>query len=321
MCDDPPWRANHPVDFIMENPAPPGKLWFQPFVRTLYDPMHAEPWGKVCAKRLSTFPSESLLFRNAEGVPFPCVRTSTSYCKYGKEYRKNTTFLTSISALALRPVCGGESCCLATRNGGPHPRGVQGCPAAEKNSLPVALVHALLRTFTAKHRAQGRRIFILLDVFSGWGSVAEAASEEHLRANGVLLPDETMLVHTNDLVPTRTDGRADADLDMSKFDLNFLVRLAFLRHATALGRTLGTNLEKFQIGEISLPQLLSIEGIAMLLHCSVPCTTYSKSACTTHRASGQITAKSTLAEKHDGLIDKLTTDLVSLCLLRPPNGP
>lgn len=312
----PKWRVGHSIDCVIENPAQPGRLWYNEEVRKLYDPTPNQPWGPECQARLGNSGDDA--FRD-RAPNTPCTRVTTSYCKYGAAYRKNTTFLTSLSELRLRQQCSSSCPCPALRRGDKHPELVQGCTASKKNSIPQTLVHEVVATFLEKQRAEGRKVFMLVDVFSGWGSVADACSEHQLRAAGVLRADERFFVHTNDIVATRPGVWVDTDLDMSRLDVATLVRFACVRHADALYKL---GVEKVHEPSASLASELAAMGVGVLLHCSVPCTTYSVAAGNAHRNKGDIAPVSDLAKAHDALTARTVASLVEVCSLRQPGaGP
>lgn len=294
----PPARATHPIDFTLENPAPPGKLFFLPAVRALYDEAAHEPWGLATAERLS---------RAVDHRTGPCVRVTTSYCKYGTPYRKNTCLLTSLSALALPPPCAAGAPCAVRQADGQHPLDVQGCSAAMRNSVPAELTRALLRAFVARQRALGRRVFVVADLFSGWGSVATAAAA----AVDLLGADERLFVWTNDIA-RRADHPADQHLDMQRFGVRLALRICLVQLEERL-QAAGVNLPRHRAADLSVA--LDAERVAVLLHCSVPCTTYSTAAGDTHRAAGCIEPTSELARSHDALVRTMVDGLVDVCRL------
>ena len=292
LAPAPSWRVEHAVDFVIENPAHPAGLWYQPSVRQLYDPLADQPFDEACRTRLGS--TDEHLFRD-RAADTPCTRVTTSYCKYGAEYRKHTTLLTSLSNLRLHRPCNWNTPC-AFLVGAKHPAQVQGSAAALKNSVPRALIHALVAEFLCKQRAQGRAQFLLVDVFSGWGSVCAACTEPALRAAGLLRNGERFYTHANDIAQRRSGAAVRTDLDMQRFDLEALMRFAIVANGLVHAE------QRAELG--------------VLLHCSIPCTTYSTAAGGTHRLKGGLAAKSELAAAHDALAARTVASLVKLCRLR-----
>ena len=321
----PRWRVSHPIDFVIENPAPPSKLWYQPFVRKLYDKSADEPWSDECKTRLQTQVDGQDAFRD-QGRLAPCTRVSTSYCKYGANERTHTTLLTSLSQLRPDPICTWECPCPLEGNGEGHTECVQECTASMKNTVPSGITHAVVRAFIEKHRLQKCKVFLLVDVFSGPGSVANACDEAELRKAQVLDEDEHFFVHTNDSVTHRS--WAHADLDMNQFDLEMRIRSAFEHHSEALD-SLGISLNKKPpLSRVfggdaliaDLVETLRTEGVAVLLHCSIPCETYSLAEGGKHRVEGGIEPASELAKAHDALVARTIDELIDLCDLRRPES-
>lgn len=300
----PAHRADSPIDFTLENPAF-GKLWLQDCVRRLYDPDCATPYQPDMRKRLLHKKMEFRLTGQ-----YPCTRLTTTYCQYGLDYAKPTTILTSLSAIGVRPPCCDETLCA---HGGKHLRNVQQCTAPEeRNQIPEELTRVLLEAFVAKQRARGAVAFLVVDVFSGWGSVARAVEA---------CAPETMAVYTNDVVRKRKAGHiTDLDLDMALLQsLDAVLRFAMLSRLEGLG---SAGLEARRLLEASegvppMEEVLRRSGIAVLLHLSFPCTTYSTAGGSTHRAKGDRAAASPLAQQHDTMLEALVGELVALCRLAP----
>ena len=313
---EPEWRSEWPIDFTIENPGR-SKLWLLDCVRALYDPKHSDPWDR---DRLLDVDTQ---FR-VTGL-HPCTKVTTTYCRYGLNYRKPTSILTSIAAFEVSSPCTkNEPCALSGADFPKHPQTVQDCDQSTRNQLPIGLTHDLLRGFVLKHRARGAKIFLFIDVFEGWGSVSGALAPARLPAS-MLLPTERLIVYTND-IKERGPVRPSNTLDMSiSSSLALLLRFALLAKQDAFHEAFlatrsdvrGTE-ELFKDETSRLDQMLVKAGIAVLFHCSFPCTTYSTAAGATHRSKGSIASDSVQAARDDGMAESIVTELVDLCALRRP---
>lgn len=319
----PAWRSTSLIDFTLENPAG-GKLWLQDCVRVMYDDGHASP---LDADSYGTLRKELLdpmtEFRNT-GM-YPCTRLTTSYCRYGTTYQKPTSILTSISGLALLEPCSTAGRCSSfdfTEN--KHRQTVQETTnQAERNQIPQALTFALLDAFVAKHRARNINTFLVLDLFSGWGSVSRAAKDFATQMMTITNGRNAggLVVFTNDLVRTRANHH-ETDLDLSMQHGSGMVQLALrfalvccakdLEAAGAAG-DIKTLLQKHD----TIEAVLQSAGIAVLVHCSFPCTTYSLASGGTHRKRKTHLPCSAIGSEHDSMLCELLLQLRLLCKLAP----
>ena len=211
----------------------------------------------------------------------------TSYCSYGFQYRKNTTIMTSIKFLSLRPCCTHSS----------HKHDVQSSLCAQKNSIPSGLVHDCIRRWITNHKKSNLvKTFLFLDVFSGWGSVSKAALDFETEAKSIV-PGANYHVFTNDMSCKHHGHLPNIDLTLESPG-SFDVLLAFAIHKVSD--------PDFKVRETAgVPMWLchmQQEGIAVLMHLSFPCTTYSTASGSTHRRSKHIEAHSKLGQKHDALL-------------------
>lgn len=211
----------------------------------------------------------------------------TSYCSYGFPYRKNTSILTSIEGLSLRPCCKHSS----------HDSDVQGTLGAQKNSLPSGLVHDCIRRWINTHKDLNTvKTFLVVDVFSGWGSVSRAALDFEPEAKSIV-PGANYKVFTNDMSCRHHGHLPNVDITLnSPGSFDVLLAFAILKVADP----------DFKVSEIAgVPKWVARmkqEGIAVLMHISFPCTTYSTASGSTHRKSKQTQPHSELGKKHDALL-------------------
>ena len=323
----PPYRLDCPIDFSLENPAF-GKLWLMDCVRELYDPLYMQRYEESTDEQKQAM-RERLLNVNTQFRllgKYPCTRMVTSYCKYGLPYIKPTGILTSMSAISLRDSCTKDSPCSYLKQQGKHQTSVQEVTAkAQRNQLPKDLTKALLAAFVAKHRKRGIHVFLLVDVFSGWGSVADAAEE----FAATLQPKERLIIYTND-ISTRQCHTPDNAVNMGRdYAMDILLRCALMSKqkefddafdARGKGPSMASLRDSaMKEGGITPSDFLKRAGISALLHCSFPCCTYSTAAGGTHRAAQSIAPRSEEARRDDKMLEELIADIVRLCQLAPPS--
>jgi hypothetical protein len=207
----------------------------------------------------------------------------TSYCHFGAGHRKRTFVVSNVPALGLHPPCPTPPCAPARR--GPHPVSVRGdLSRAEKNALPERLVAALAvawegATPWARHR-------VVVDVFSGFGSVGKAL--EKSRPSWTVLANDVVRRDHLDLL-VDAGGRRD--------QLHLLVVLGVLKarranaHLDAAWRALPTGTE--------LAPALHACQLAVWIHLSTPCETYSVLGGDLHRSKGSLAPKTAKADRHD----------------------
>lgn len=248
---------------------------------------------------------------------------STSYCRYGTLYQKDTSFLTTMTDIRLASTCTARSACAQSRaSGGRHVAEVQGLPSAAKNAVPSGLLNHFLDVWFAKHSHAPTRRFLVLDVFSGYGSVADACK---LRATKC---ERRLSVVTNDIRGDTSQRAANFSFDMRFTPIDVVLRLALLVTYSEIGTSVhdtgnvaggsssGEKVEQGKAGEDTL-SLLRRHDVAVLLWISTPCETYSTAGAGTHRAAGSVSPKSQLAIDHDAMNLALVTDLQALALQRP----
>jgi hypothetical protein len=249
----------------------------------------------------------------------------TSYCKYGSDYRKHTAFITNIPRLRLhRP-------CASTKK---HPRSVQMLSSKEKNSIPEPLLHTLLAAFMEEGAVRGCRRFHVIDVFSGWESMRSAC--KNFKVGSEIYHEMMRRLQRLDCEDMAVWLRvcscpiSYAAVDMTSKSLE---RREKVRYITCNGgkRRLVTRSfettqpeyeEDFMQHKDFLPSLIKQEyaklkqleqldehngNVAILLHMSPPCTTFSLAGLQTHRKrDGSL---SELAVMHDKLCSKMFCEL------------
>lgn len=341
----PSHRATTNVDFTLENPL--GKLWLLDSVREFYDPEFKFPWEDDAPSKEKDAWRAWLLDLNKQfrlTGKYGCVMLKTTYCKYGTAYRKPTAILTSLATAFLSTACQKTTPCEFTAGKWPrHPTTVQKQSQDMRNQLPIELVFELLDAFVARHRTLGARIFLCIDVFSGWGSFSHAVE---VYAMTRLAPYERMLVYTND-IKKRGEKKPKLDMDVkTDCSLVAILRFALLALQVEMDNALHVShsnlrsMENFYTLEQKLCQdtkdrelsrasyysdeladALKQAGVAVLFHLSFPCTTYSTAAGSTHRESKCLTPKTPLAHAHDTLLKQVLAQLVTICHLRPCDSP
>ena len=199
---------------------------------------------------------------------------STSYCKYGTPYQKNTVFVGTLALFEPWSPCSVTKCNFA-RIRGRHKCGVKDLTPQQKNSIPNALVELEISAWKRAHADSNWR-FIFLDVFTGYGSVASYVKQAH--------PDVHVL--TNDIVK-RPNNSIEAD--MTKFSLDLLLKMAILNFC-------GGKVPSFDAGVFAW---LWKHKVAVLFHLSTPCQTYSVDGKGYHRHNRTTEPKTDTALKHD----------------------
>jgi hypothetical protein len=208
--------------------------------------------------------------------PHTVFQKSTSYCHYGVSYRKRTVLFTTLDAFSPSPPCPFKPC-IDWRVYGSHSMGVPDLAQDQRNSLPVLLVDAEIQAWILSTPWATRRLFV--DVFSGFGSVVRRVREKY--------PD--ILTYANDIV-SREDN--DIELDMRFFGMRGLLIFAFKNHFEDY-------FEEACDGKDGILGWLRRNNVALLLHVSCPCETYSTAAGCTHRSSKSAAPKSNKAIEHD----------------------
>lgn len=192
----------------------------------------------------------------------------TSYCHYGYKWRKRTFFLSTLAAFRPTPACPRVPCTDASK----HKRTVSGLHASEKNSIPAALIDQLLESWVAKHEGRAKG-YLLIDVFSGWGSVGE-----RVRANRHRWP--TMKVYSNDIV-RRPHVQADLDMRAGRVWTPATLLVIALEMYWPEGANERSLHPEGCVG------WARDNGVAVLFHASTPCDTYSTQGLAVHREGGR----------------------------------
>jgi len=239
---------NSGIEFVFENPARPGRLWTQPFMEAL-----------------------------TSDVAWVATHT-TSYCKYRSEYRKSTTFVTSLVDVKLLSECTPQSRCSYSWHEKRHATGVQGQPLEVKYSVPELLTRELVRAWVEQTPWAKERLF--LDVFSGFGSVVNAVKGRADRH-----PEWNIQTWANDI---NSHVHLNSVIDMSlEKSLDMLLHCALEEKYPNL---------KLTVSPDSWGEYLFTQNTSVLIHLSTPCQTYSTASGNTHndRNVG-------LAKEHDDM--------------------
>ena len=245
----PTWREKNMFDFCFENPLD-GKFKELPQIAQL-----------------------------VKDYPNFVRKSPTSYCHYGFDYRKRTVFISSLINFNPIPPCPGNSC----KWNGNHPRTALDCSSEQKNSIPQPLINLIIDSWIKRH-SSGVKAFLLLDVFSGWGSIVAAAKS---------FKSATILTYSNDHCK-RGVNTTSATLDMTKFSLVDLLSYALIFHFPA-------EIHQIFAHSGNVVGFCNENRIAVLFFCSTPCETYSVVGLKSHREGSSLNAKSQLARSHDAM--------------------
>lgn len=253
----PPWRAESMLDFMFENPLD----------------------GKF-----KDLPSVKWMLQNNPGV----VRQfNTSYCHYGYSYRKRTVLIGTLTQLSLKRPCPEEPCQQVSQ-GKNHSREVAECDKAQKNSLPPLLIDAMVDGWISRHAGRAKR-FLLVDVFSGWGSIERRVAEK--KAVGQW---RNVFTFANDIVNRpHTQSNFDMSAD-GPWNPGALLLLAL----NVLWPEHNARVIEHPKGALGWVQ---DNGVAVLFHCSTPCQTYSTNALWKHRWPGTANPTTQQAEHDDAM--------------------
>lgn len=191
----------------------------------------------------------------------------TSYCHYGGRHRKRTGFCTTLADTPLMTPCPSNRCKLQTHADWTTLR------IEERNSIPEALVVHFLDEWERRHISSSRKHMLLIDVFTGFGSVTRVAKRRSIP------------VCANDLLKQRA-GSEGLMLDMETFNLSMLEQLALYRNE------------------------FEREDTSVLFWISTPCLTYSIDALHHHRPKHG--DRSDLAIRHDRMNERLFQELYQL---------
>jgi len=233
------------------------------------------------------------LLKDANGL---VTRRETSYCHYGVQHRKRTLFITSV--LHFEPLLPCPTVLCETRRGRPaqlrrdvdhttefdlddfedpvfpqarHQTTIASLGTEDRNRIPFPLLKLLIYAWCKNHVTYGVgsiRTYLIVDAFSGWGSLTKLVDEMHAQGKWGKLK-----VFSNDIV--RRD-HTDIEFDMASTPdaVAILVRFALQAHSPLV-------LE--DLGELSLRDALWKHRVALLVHFSTPCETYSVDGLATHR--------------------------------------
>lgn len=253
------------------------KLWDHPNIKPLY------------TRNLEDGPNDYRLASLVE----------TSYCHYGWPYQKGTSFLTTLLDLRLAEPCPRNKC-PTVRKRGKHDVSVRGGSSQkERNSIPETLIHAVIDAWVARHPS--KKHFMFFDMFAGWCSVCKAVRSWRLKRGG---DDVQICVATNDLKSSRG---ALYNFDAMEYSIREMLYFALNRYYSHLGSW----------GIHSLERQLRERGVALLIHASTPCETYSQLGGNVHRASGSTEAHSEKGKAHDAMNAYLVSQLRELAFTPP----
>jgi len=222
--------------------------------------------------------------RLLEDYPTDVHVAPTSYCHYGYCYRKRTVFISTLGAFTPKGPCPSPAC--STRLiGGTHRGTVVECDVAQKNSIPPLLVDLIIGAWTAAHSHTASH-FLIVDIFSGWGSVASRVAERW----------PCVRIYSNDIVQR---DHIDVQLDMrTAWNPGMILVLALQKHwPDEFISERGDGIGPFEWARDN--------KVAVLFHCSTPCDTYSTNGLSTHRISGTTTPKTQKARDADAMNARL----------------
>ena len=212
--------------------------------------------------------------------PYTVFVTPTSYCHWGREYRKRTILIHTLKSFCPTPPCPSVPC-MDWRVYGNHPDGVTELSQGQRNSLPEHLVDAEIEAWIRDTPHAQRRVF--MDIFSGYGSVVRRVREKH----------PSILTFANDIV-CREDN--NVELDVTVFGLHGLLVFTFQRFFS----------DEIDIGKDDILAWARANHVAILFHLSTPCETYSTAAGGSHRNARDATPRSGKAKAHDEMNTVLT---------------
>lgn len=273
-------RVGHPLNFTWENPE--GKLWELPFMKRFVA-------------------NEFVKRSNGGGVLTEIVfQRKTSYCQYDSPFEKPTRFVTSLPDLELAKPCVERRCAISKGPQRKHPAELQGQSSATKNAIPTGIIFSIFEAWTATYSgSKPKPVFVLFDAFAGFGSTQKAADAWN-KTRGA---DEQIKVVQNDILRSR----GDVTINMQSFSLRTAIGLI-------LGPYLGASDSSSRPAATSLVSLLRENRIALLIHLSTPCETYSRASGCVHRARGSADPLTPKAEAHDVMNERLVSELQELLL-------
>jgi len=245
----------------------------------------------------------------------------TSYCKYHSPFQKHTTVLSNLG-LNLLPPCNAHAPCAHHLN---HLGLIEKASPRDKNSMPEMLIHRILHSFIETAALSNATAFYVLDFFSGWGSF-KAAIKTFGQSNAYKEMSDN-IINSKRTRFTRLDFilRSNSIVTCTEFDCTryrigtkqCLKRgrwedsavLTDPQHVTDYTTT-PFQIETIVCDLIRNEDLPQGEKIAILIHASPPCKTYSKSGLHYHRPAHG--ALSPLASQHDSLVTDVLNELERL---------
>jgi hypothetical protein len=239
---------------------------------------------------------------------FPALVTQkdTSYCHHGEKYRKRTVFVGTLGHFQPKPPCPIVKCHWL-RSGQEHPGSVTDCGQAQRNALPPALIDMLIDAWRQRH-AGTARCYLLVDVFSGWGSMAARVKEKQKVGKWA-----DLRVYSNDIVQR---GHTDITLDMSAnsvWTLEELLKFGIARCWPELRASNGS--VGHRGGVIGW---VNANKVAVLFHCSTPCSSYSQLGLKSHRKGKTLEPSTVMANDHDEMNASLIAFFKRVVLSPPP---
>jgi hypothetical protein len=277
------------MDFVLENPAD-SFLWRMPFTRSLLEGAPGQDARRLMVKELTT-----------------------SYCKYGFPYRKNTRFYTTLTNMRLIPECTKDLPCRVSRETGKHRQMLKGASRSVSNRIPSQLVVEVLNSWVAKHANDDTiKAYVFVDPFAGTGSVVETVQENQAAIFG----EKSVRVVDNYF--GKNEMVRMLNQDMTQWSLLGLTQMGMLVY----------NLREKELGE----KPLELKDCAVLYWLSTECKTYSINALSTHRSNKEtdgtngITPTTDEAKQDDKMNDNLFAELRTLMLtaplpMEPPSPP
>ena len=264
----PPWRKDNLFDFSFENPLD----------------------GK--------FDDLAIVKRLLWNYPSMVKKRETSYCHYNDFfYRKRTVFVSTLLDFNPTPPCPGFPCAQVIA-GRTHRGQVNEAKAAQKNSLPSALVDELVAAWLVRHQRLGTaKDLLFVDVFSGFGSVSRRVQETH--------PE--IKVYANDIV-NRDHLHVRLDMGVNApWSLHGL--LAF-----AVAKFWPEDVDHCIAHPSGALGWLREHKVAVLFHASTPCNTYSQNGLAKHRVKGTCVPKTDEANRADAMNTEILSYLETTVL-------
>lgn len=260
------------------------------FVFTFENPAFSKLWGIACIQECARAASARVQV--------------TSYCKYGYPYAKHTGILASFST-NLATKCSKIAPCRSIEKNGMHESSILNTTdKAARNSIPRALLLALLSGCVDHAHMMNAQGILVLDVFCGWGSLPNAFTSEI--TSKVDIPT---FIYTNDIAKRR---QCNMDVDVNSFGIDFLLVFA-IRKYIEWRRSLGDyTLTTDELTVDTVDSYLHRHRLLVWSHISFPCTTYSTMGGGTHRSKGSLDPITPIASKHDHMLNSICKRCVEL---------